>query len=429
MSVHIVLVPGFAGFDALGQLEYYAGITPLFRQWQKQHRDVSLHYFDNFPTAAVKTRAARLQRYLATRFARGEFAAGDTVALIGHSTGGLDIRWLLRELARSEEPIAVDGGSGVEPEEIHDLVKRVVFLSVPQWGTNLADWVNTYELARTVITAELRAAVAVSQVPLLDKLQDLVAGAAAWLTNSDLLLAVEDALAEADVDTCTNDPLCTADAQEAASDLALWLRHMASDFSAIEDLTAEVPAGGPKSPAHFSVEDRDEERANWTSHDIRTRSYATIGRRPFRFDPGKPAHRWDLLNPFTYPEIEKAPDLSAGTDLVYRAAYRVCAGGPFTYPPDPAFVPMATQLGSREQRHIEIWDNDGIVNTASMLWPDGPQTMLVDGDHVDIVGHFQRVAAIEGPGRRFQSYDLLKSGSEFRGTFEQVWTGVFDFCP
>jgi hypothetical protein len=28
---HIVLIPGFAGFDALGQLEYYSGITPLFQ--------------------------------------------------------------------------------------------------------------------------------------------------------------------------------------------------------------------------------------------------------------------------------------------------------------------------------------------------------------------------------------------------------------
>jgi triacylglycerol lipase len=430
MSVHIVLAPGFAGFDALGQLEYYAGVTPLFRQWRNREprTHVALRCFDNFPTAAVPTRAARLRSYLAKRIARGEFVAGDTVALVGHSTGGLDIRWLLRELPRSGEPIAVDGGAGVEPREILDLVNRVVFLSVPQWGTNLADWINTHEIARTVITAELRAVVAVSQAPLLDKLQNLIAGAAAWLTNSDLLLAVEDALSEADVDTCGNDPLRTASAQEAASELALWLRHMASDFSAIEDLTAEVPADGPKSPAHFSLEDRAGELANWNSHGIRTRSYATLGRRPFRFEPGKPAHRWDLINPFTYPEVSKAPDLSAGTDLVYRAAYRACAGGPFAYPTDPAFVPTATHLGSREQRHIEIWDNDGIVNTASMLWPNGPETLLVDGDHEDITGHFQRVEAIEGRGRRFQAYDLLKSGTDFRATFEQVWRGLFDFC-
>ena len=31
--LHVVLVPGFAGFDALGQLEYYGGITPLFQAW------------------------------------------------------------------------------------------------------------------------------------------------------------------------------------------------------------------------------------------------------------------------------------------------------------------------------------------------------------------------------------------------------------
>ena len=57
--VHIVLIPGFAGFDALGQLEYYAGVTPQFQQWKNsregRREDVALHYFDNFPTAAVRT--------------------------------------------------------------------------------------------------------------------------------------------------------------------------------------------------------------------------------------------------------------------------------------------------------------------------------------------------------------------------------------
>lgn len=97
--VHIVLIPGFAGFDALGQLEYYAGVTPQFQLWKKSgassRTGVALHYFDNFPTAAVRTRAARLRNYLATRFARGEFVRGDRIALVGHSTGGLDIRCLL----------------------------------------------------------------------------------------------------------------------------------------------------------------------------------------------------------------------------------------------------------------------------------------------------------------------------------------------
>jgi hypothetical protein len=139
--VHVVLVPGFAGFDALGQLEYYAGVTPLFQSWKDGHKDrgrVVLHYFDNFPTAAVITRAERLRRYLAKRIARGEIQNRDAVVLVGHSTGGLDIRSLLY----SHHPdIQIDGGAAqVKREEILDFVQGVVFLSVPQWGTNIADW-------------------------------------------------------------------------------------------------------------------------------------------------------------------------------------------------------------------------------------------------------------------------------------------------
>ena len=58
---HIVLIPGFAGFDALGQLEYYSGITSLFKSWRSGNE--VLHYFDNFPTAAVATRATRLRQH------------------------------------------------------------------------------------------------------------------------------------------------------------------------------------------------------------------------------------------------------------------------------------------------------------------------------------------------------------------------------
>ena len=146
--LHIVLVPGFAGFDALGQLEYFAGVTEQFQAWQQGAREVRavLHYFDNFPTAAVITRAGRLRKYLAKRIARREFQPGDALALVGHSTGGLDIRWLLWELTEpGQEDLRVDGVS-VPAAEIFKMVRRIVFLSVPQWGTNIADWVRSYKM-------------------------------------------------------------------------------------------------------------------------------------------------------------------------------------------------------------------------------------------------------------------------------------------
>ncbi len=73
---HIVLIPGFGGFDALGRVNYYAGITELFQRWTKKHQAdaVVLHYFDNLPTAAVVTRAQRLRKYLAKRMPGLRFA-------------------------------------------------------------------------------------------------------------------------------------------------------------------------------------------------------------------------------------------------------------------------------------------------------------------------------------------------------------------
>ena len=191
--LHIVLIPGFAGFDALGQLEYYARMTPLF-QAQRAGNEV-LHYFDNFPTAAVVTRATRLQTYPGKRMARGEISTGDDIILVGHSTGGLDIRRLVWDLHRRKEPIVVDGGAKAEPEKILERVRRVVFLSVPHWGTNIADWVRAHQVWREAVVAELRAAVAGSQVLILDRIEDLITGAAACLTGAGLLRAVVDAFA------------------------------------------------------------------------------------------------------------------------------------------------------------------------------------------------------------------------------------------
>jgi hypothetical protein len=418
--LHVVMVPGFAGFDALGQLEYYAGVTPLFRKWQRASKSPAavLHYFDNFPTAAVVTRAGRLRQYLAKRIARGEFCRGDSVALVGHSTGGLDIRRLLWDLAACPgRKLPVDGVEDIEAREILDFIDRVVFLSVPQWGTNIAYWVRQNVLGRALVVAQLRASVAASQTPLLCRLQDLVSRSAAAFMDVDLLHAVQDALCEAEARPGSG-PARIAGAHEAASELELWLRHMAWDFAAIDDLTPPQPGCGEESPAHFSSAARADEVAQWKEYGIQTRSYATVSPRPFRFEPGRPAPVWDLLKPWTWPDFTGGSGRNSGTDLSYRYCYRACAGGPFSYPDCLATL------------DVESWDSDGIVNTASMLWPDGNETVLVPGDHEDIVGHYHRVRISDAPdGREYRAYDLLKSGSGFENAeFSAVWTGVFDFC-
>ncbi len=421
---HIVLVPGFGGFDALGKVEYYSGVTRLFQAWRAEE-PVVLHYFDNYPTAAVVTRASRLRSYLAKRILRGEFQSGDDVVLVGHSTGGLDIRQLLLDLNdRASHSVGADGCLSVDARTILGFLRRVVFLSVPHWGTNIADWVKSHQVYRQAIVAELQAAFAGSQVYLLDRIEELIAGGAAWLTGAEVLLAAQDALTEANPRFGDPGPLRTAEAHEAAAELGLYLREIASDFHVIDDLTSKPPDQGPLSPAHFNVADRRRELKLWEG--IEVLSYATIGTRPFPFEPGSPAPVWDLASPSTYPEIAKDSELSLGTDLAYRTCYRACAGGPFRRTAPAGSV--TRRIGNPPLRRLELWDNDGIVNTLSMLWPNG-ENVLVAGDHLDIVGHYRLRDAPPGVGRRYRSYDPLKSASRFEDRlFHEVWTAIFDFA-
>jgi hypothetical protein len=66
--LHIVLVPGFGGFDALGQLEHYSGITPLFDEilsWEKtkkQEKDVRFVELGEYLCEVRAKQYWRLQR-------------------------------------------------------------------------------------------------------------------------------------------------------------------------------------------------------------------------------------------------------------------------------------------------------------------------------------------------------------------------------
>jgi triacylglycerol lipase len=304
-------------------------------------------------------------------------------------------------------------------------VRRLVFLSVPQWGTNIADWVRSYRLEREAVIAQLRASVLAAQVSVVEKVEAWLAGSAAERADADLLLAVQDALAEINVSQAKG-PTAVAAALEASAELSLWLRYIAHDFSAIDDL-ASHPLPNSTSPAHAGPDERERETRLWARRGIKTRSFATVGARPFDFPTGVPAPRWEFLRPSTYPDAGPCRAGAADAmDFVYRYAYRACAGGPFAIPESGA---IATRFGSSGQRSVEVWDNDGIVNTASMLWPNAEQTLLVDGDHGDIIGHYRRGAATPPSMRKYHTYDLLRSASQFDATIMQaVWTDVFDFC-
>lgn len=140
------------------------------------------------------------------------------------------------------------------------------------------------------------------------------------------------------------------------------------------------------------------------------------------------------MNPLTYPETTQGTNLTAKTDFSYRLTYRMCAGGPFRWPAQAGKITRVLGDDPPPER-LELWDNDGIVNTASMLWPLGDR-VLVRADHLDIVGHYELVETPEakrkkryyGVARRYQSYDSLQSTPKFTtNMFVEVWNKIFEF--
>jgi triacylglycerol lipase len=210
---------------------------------------------------------------------------------------------------------------------------------------------------------------------------------------------------------------------------------MWSDFDVIYDLACYSSDPERRSPAQFDEKERAAELDLWNHPPIRTMSFATVGGRPVKYAHGEPAPVLELSNPGSYMNLVNDFWSTAKNDFSYRLCYRACAGGPFQLP-----------FGSGKRLHVigpqhppqplETWDNDGIVNTASMLWPRG-KVFLVLADHLDIVGHYRlqkaqqptRVDAMYGVPREYLAYDCLQSNPRFtKATFDKIWTMIFDFA-
>jgi hypothetical protein len=450
--LHLVFVPGFGGFDALGELEYYAGTTDVFQAWCAKARDdpwgdrVVAHYFDTLPSAGVRTRARLLREYLTSRAKRHEFRVGaDRIALIAHSTGCLDVRQLLSDLdacrsrPTSERGTEAKSREQIEGETLLELISRVVFLSAPQRGSNLADWVRTQPVSARAAALSMASTFADGldfplftatnqRFPwLFDATSKLVFGLLKRLGGaSGFLQAFEDVGREISK-VRDNDPWISATSRMALAKIQLYLEQTEGDFLAIDDLSCD-----PRTPrtkyacdlARASASERAQELQRWQADGIAVRCYATRGRNPFSAPPSQPYELAPLHRVLW--ALRARVQGRAATDAPYRFAFMACASGPF--------VPVeneATHFVTRAKERIESWHNDGIVNTASMLWPAGAATLLVDADHGDLIGHFEEGFA-EGSQAELRTrvrYDIFGSCSGFdRSLFEAVWFDILSFC-
>jgi triacylglycerol lipase len=359
-----------------------------------------LHYFPNLPTASVRTRAEQLLYFLAERWRRRIIGPQDEVHLVGHSTGGLDLRQLLLRYRELEEKQR-QGGRGAELAALEVLgrIRSVQFLSTPQRGTQLASLMSQ-PLVRTLLFQ-----------PLLRGGFESVRGLRERGTSRSarVLRTVlrrrsrreSDNWVDAFLDTLegchsTHGPRPAALARASYFELLRWLLHMASDASALSDVCPEPPReGAPHSPAHLL--DAEPERHFLRSHDIRYASLATVAH--------PRSGRWaDLFNRL-HALTARSPSPHLG----------------------PA-QPLRWLTSPGEHHMLAPSDNDGLVNTVSMVWPDPESCFLVRADHADVIGHFQAEAA-EEPLGAWRRYDLLNSASGFgEGEFEALWLRIAAFA-
>ena len=93
---HVLLVPGFFGFANLGDFAYFAHVRDYFATHMRRRGIAGdVRVVQTYPTASLPRRATRVLETMA------ELSDGsdDVVHVIGHSSGGLDVR-LKRLLAQ-----------------------------------------------------------------------------------------------------------------------------------------------------------------------------------------------------------------------------------------------------------------------------------------------------------------------------------------
>lgn len=391
MTSHIVLVPGFGGFDALGSLRYYHGVTDVLKATDDER---PVHYFPNLPTASVLTRARSLQVWLTELRNRGALGRGDDIHLVGHSTGGLDLRQLLINLRKQRRA----GADGHPP--LLDQLRTVQFISTPHQGTALAHRLGrtrTRVLASRLVLRLMYEGARGLRGKGLGVLGRILMPLSPRHRTADWIDAVIDTLVGC---YSQEGSLQSATARGTYFDVLRWLLHMTSDFAAITDLDPAPSPKAPPSPAHAGDLERAQEVAFIEEHGIQVRSIVTVA------SPGK-----------------------AWQSALFNLLHLLTA----LHPPKPLWrTHTVRELWTGKFRVLHPADNDGLVNCVSQVWPDETRSQLLEGDHADVIGHFRSrppPSPAGGATSAFHQYDLLNSPAGFdQRRFTRLWEDIARFA-
>ena len=364
MTQHIYLVPGFFGFANLGELRYFSHVGRFLAGCCAAAAcDVRVHAVATDPTASLPRRAARL---------RDAIDDGDEpIHLIGHSSGGLDVRLLAT-------PGAVLPG-GPDLERVARRIRTVVTVSAPHHGTPVASFFASVLGQRLLQLLSLSTMYVLrfGHLPLSAVLK--LGGAFARV---DRHLGVNSAL----LDQLFG--LLLADFSPARRHaIARLLGDVQNDQALLAQLTPEGM-----------------EVFNALAPNRDTVAYASVVTRGRA--PGVGSTLAAGLDPTAH-----------ATHAIYQALYRLAARtAPARHRPRLQ-VDQARVLRRSYEALPSLVTNDGVVPTLSQVW--GDVIHAARGDHLDVIGHF------DDPAHDPPHFDWLASGTGFdRPAFEALWSAV-----
>jgi triacylglycerol lipase len=363
---HVVLVPGLFGFAKLGGFNYFKHVEEaLAGRFFERGADCEFVVVSSPPTGSIVHRTQVLMD--AIQQACSEDAGA--IHLVGHSTGGLDVRLLASPTSWPDLP------------EWFDRVRTVTSIATPHYGTPLAYFLTTMAGTRLLEALSLLTYVTLQAGgPPLTVLTPMLAS----LSQLEQALGFESKVLET-----TTGVLLNFLGEEGQTEVREWFDGIRSDQGAIIQLT-------PESMDIFNAGVED---------NTNLRYGCVVTRMP---PPGPVRLLKNLRSP-----------INALSAAVFSTLYVGAGRTSKVYPPPNPAPEIRAYIEEKLGLELDNSLNDGLVPTTSMVW--GDVLWAGTADHLDVLGHFR--------GDRDSSHtDWMVSGAGFReDDFDEVIDAIADF--
>lgn len=334
---HVYFVPGMFGFGRLAGYDYFHHVREAIEsRYADAGVKVVFEVVPTPPTSSLRHRARMLAKSVRQ-------SAGDDgpIHLVGHSTGGLDLRLVLSPSS--------DLASDAERLRWRGRVHSAITLNTPHYGTPLAGYFATVSGTRVLYALSLFTVVSLTvgepSLAVFSRLLAGLGGVEQWIGGDVRLIGRASDLILRYVD------------KSARAEISDFLGKIRTDQGAIVQIM-------PEAMDLFNAAAEDDPN-------VRYGCLATAA-------PAPKAMR--------FAKRVRSP-YAALTAAMYSTLYGFTSQRPKMYPYRTLTPEEESMFQKAIREPVTDRTNDGVVPTLSMIW--GELLWCADGDHLDVLGHFQ----------------------------------------